>query len=288
MKPPGRCAVLTPHTGPAIAPIRKSSRMNAPVHTTVLDLFRLDGNAALVTGASRGLGRALAIALAEAGADILAVDIGELDQVAKEVRARGVRCATRTADLGHLTPETATELISWARDRVPASDDPGQQRRHHPPWPGDRNHATDWSAVLDLNLTTPFLLSQAFARAALDDNAAASIINIASINSFQGGMEVPSYAASKHGILGLTRALANEWAAHRIRVNAIAPGYMETEFTAAHREDPARAENMLRRIPTGTWGRPEDLAGAAVFLASAASSYVTGTALSVDGGWLSR
>ncbi|NHU49646.1 SDR family oxidoreductase [Rhodococcus sp. A14] len=262
--------------------------MNTPAHTTVLDLFRLDGNAALVTGASRGLGRALAIALAEAGADILAVDIGELDQVAKEVRARGVHCATRTADLSNLTPESAVELISWAKNEFPHPtilvNNAGIIRRG----PATDTTPSDWSAVLDLNLTTPFLLSQAFARVALDDNAAASIINIASINSFQGGMEVPSYAASKHGILGLTRALANEWAAHRIRVNAIAPGYMETEFTAAHREDPARAENMLRRIPAGVWGRPEDLAGPAVFLASAASSYVTGTALSVDGGWLSR
>jgi 2-deoxy-D-gluconate 3-dehydrogenase len=263
--------------------------MNAPVHTPVLDLFRLDGNAALVTGASRGLGRALVIALAEAGADILAVDIGELDQVAKEVRARGVRCATRTTDLGHLTPDTATELISWARTEFPHPtiliNNAGIIRRG----PATDTTPSEWSAVLDLNLTTPFLLSQAFAHSVLAAGEdAASIINIASINSFQGGMEVPSYAASKHGILGLTRALANEWAAHRIRVNAIAPGYMETEFTAAHRDDPARAENMLRRIPTGTWGRPEDLAGAAVFLASAASAYVTGTALSVDGGWLSR
>ncbi|MDV6296076.1 SDR family oxidoreductase [Rhodococcus aetherivorans] len=262
--------------------------MNAPVHTPVLDLFRLDGNAAIVTGASRGLGRALAIALAEAGADIVAVDIGELDQVAKEVRARGVRCATRTADLSGLTPESAAELFSWAKTEFPHPtilvNNAGIIRRG----PATETTPSDWSAVLDLNLTTPFLLSQAFARSALDDNAAASIINIASVNSFQGGMEVPSYAASKHGILGLTRALANEWAAHHIRVNAIAPGYMETEFTAAHRDDPTRAEKMLRRIPTGTWGRPEDLAGAVVFLASAASAYVTGTALSVDGGWLSR
>jgi 2-dehydro-3-deoxy-D-gluconate 5-dehydrogenase len=108
------------------------------------------------------------------------------------------------------------------------------------------------------------------------------------VNSFQGGVEVPSYAASKHGILGVTRALANEWAVHGIRVNAIAPGYMETELTAAHRETPGRAENMLRRIPASAWGRPEDLAGAAVFLASAASTYVTGTVVPVDGGWLSR
>lgn len=263
--------------------------MNTPVHTTVMDLFRLDGNAAIVTGASRGLGRSLAIALAEAGADIVAVDIGELDHVAKEVRARGVRCATRTADLSNLTPETAAEMIDWARGEFDHPtilvNNAGIIRRG----PAIETPAADWSTVLDLNLTTPFLLSQAFAQSVLAAHEeAASIINVASINSFQGGMEVPSYAASKHGILGLTRALANEWASHRIRVNAIAPGYMETELTAAHRHDPARAENMLRRIPAGTWGRPEDLAGAAVFLASNASTYVTGTTLAVDGGWLSR
>ena len=260
----------------------------APAPPPVLDLFRLNGRTAIVTGAGRGLGRALSIALAEAGADIVAIDIGDLADVAAQVRARGVRCAVRVADLSGLTPQTATELISWSRDQLGQVailvNNAGLIRRG----PATETTASDWSAVLDLNLTTPFLLTQAFARAARAAGTAGSVINIGSVNSFQGGYEVPSYAASKHGLLGLTRALANEWATDRIRVNAIAPGYMETELTAAHREDPAKAENMLRRIPIGHWGTPADLAGAAVYLASDASSYVTGTALSVDGGWLSR
>lgn len=262
--------------------------MNASTPINVLDLFRLDGTAALITGASRGLGRSMALALADAGADILAVDIDNLDQVAEDIRSRGVRCATRTVDLSDLTPKTAAELLSWTSEQslqpTVLVNNAGIIRRG----PATETTAADWQAVLDINLTAPFLLSQAFAHSVLAAGDTASIINLASINSFQGGMEVPSYAASKHGVLGMTRALANEWAPHNIRVNAIAPGYMETEFTTAHRTDASRAENMLRRIPTGTWGRPDDIAGAVVFLASPAAAYVTGTTLSVDGGWLSR
>lgn len=262
--------------------------MNTSSPTTVLDLFRLDGTAALITGASRGLGRSMALALADAGADILAVDIDNLDQLAEEVHSRGVKCATRVVDLSDLTPDTAAELISWTREEslqpTVLVNNAGIMRRG----PATDTTAADWQAVLDVNLTAPFLLSQAFAHSVLATGETASIINIASINSFQGGMEVPSYAASKHGVLGITRALANEWAPHNIRVNAIAPGYMETEFTTAHRTDASRAENMLRRIPAGTWGRPDDVAGAVVFLASEAAAYITGTTLSVDGGWLSR
>ena len=260
--------------------------MTAPAN--VLDLFRLSGRVAIVTGAARGLGKALSIALADAGAHIVALDIGDLDDVASEVRARGVQCELRTTDLCALTPEGARELIRWSQDQLGdvgiLVNNAGIIRRG----PAMDTPAADWSAVLDLNLTTPFLLSQAFAQAAKAADIPGSVINIGSVNSFQGGYEVPSYAAAKHGLLGMTRALANEWAPHRIRVNAIAPGYMETELTAAHREDPTKAENMMRRIPMGHWGTPADLAGAAVYLASDASSYVTGTALSVDGGWLSR
>ncbi len=260
--------------------------MNAT--SCVQDLFGLKGRVAIVTGAARGLGAALSVALAEAGADIVAFDIGELDDVAACVRARGVRCATKSADLSGLTPEAADELIAWCGDRLGGPsvlvNNAGIIRRG----PAMDTTASDWSAVLDLNLTTPFLMSQAFAREARAAGVAGSVINIGSVNSFQGGYEVPSYAAAKHGLLGMTRALANEWAPHRIRVNAIAPGYMETELTAAHREEPAKALNMLRRIPVGRWGTPADLAGAAIYLASDASAYVTGTALSVDGGWMSR
>lgn len=257
--------------------------------TSVLDLFRLDGKAALITGASRGLGRYMALALAEAGADILAVDLDDLEQVAEEVRSRGVNCSTFTADLSVLTQETAAELISWTRNEFSQPtilvNNAGIIRRG----PATETTESDWLAVLDVNLTAPFLLSQAFARGVIAaGDAPASIINIASINSFQGGVEVPAYAASKHGLLGLTRALANEWTTHGIRVNAIAPGYMETDFTLAHRENAERAESMLRRIPANKWGHPEDLAGAVVFLASSASAYVSGSSLTIDGGWLSR
>lgn len=262
--------------------------MYAPTSTNVLDLFRLDGTAALVTGASRGLGRSMALALADAGADILAIDIENLDQVAEEIHGRGVRCATRNVDLSTLTPDSAAELFSWASEQTlnptVLVNNAGIIHRG----PATRTTTAAWQAVLDVNLTAPFLLSQAFAQSAIDAGNSASIINLASINSFQGGIDVSSYAASKHGVLGLTRALANEWAPHNIRVNAIAPGYMETEFTTAHRTDPAKAENMIRRIPNGNWGRPEDISGAVVFLASQAATYITGTTLSVDGGWLSR
>jgi len=262
--------------------------MTTATTPSVLDSFGLHGRVAIVTGAARGLGSALAVALAEAGADIVVVDVGDLAAVAANIRSRGVRCVEHCADLSGLTPQRAAGLIAYSQDQLgPASilvNNAGIIRRG----PAAQTAASDWSAVLDLNLTTPFLLSQAFAQAAHTALIPASVINVGSVNSFQGGFEVPSYAASKHGLLGITRALANEWAPQGIRVNAIAPGYMETELTAAHRDDPTKAEKMLNRIPAGRWGTPEDLAGAVVYLASDASAYVTGTALSVDGGWMSR
>lgn len=263
--------------------------MTTPDYTSILDQFRLDGRTALVTGASRGLGRSMALALAEAGADIIAVGLNELDEIAEEVRNRGVRCSTRTIDLSTITPEEAEELFSWSSKELSQPtilvNNAGIIRR------GTALNVpkTDWDAVINLNLSAPFILSQAFARGVVAaGDTSASVINIGSINSFQGGVEVSSYAAAKHGLLGLTRALANEWAAQGIRVNAITPGYIATDFTRAHREDPERAETMIRRIPAGRWGRPEDLAGAVVYLASRASSYVNGAALTIDGGWLSR
>jgi 2-dehydro-3-deoxy-D-gluconate 5-dehydrogenase len=253
-----------------------------------LALFRLDGRGALVTGAARGLGRAMALALAEAGADIAAVDANPLDELAAEISERGAKCVHDQADLAAFGPEAAHDLISWCRSALPATDvlvnNAGTIRRG----PALRTTAQDWQTVIGLNLTTPFFLAQAFANALIGDGRRASVINMASINSFQGGIEVPAYAASKHGLLGMTRALANEWSPLGVRVNAIAPGYMNTEFTAAHRQDPARYESMLGRMPIGRWGTPDDLAGAVVYLASEASAYVTGTVLSVDGGWSAR
>lgn len=187
-----------------------------------------------------------------------------------------------------LSPAAADDLVNWTRNVAPAADvlvnNAGTIRRG----PAMHTSAEDWHAVLNLNLTAPFFLSQAFARSLEETGRPGSLINVASINSFQGGVEVPAYAASKHGVLGLTRALANEWTARGVRVNAIAPGYMMTEFTAAHRQDPDKFEAMRDRMPAQRWGNPDDLAGAVVYLASPASGYVTGSVLTVDGGWLAR
>ena len=245
----------------------------------VLGLFSLRGKGALVTGAGRGLGRAMALALAEAGADVAAVDVEPLD---------GIGSATRELDLRALTPEAAADLVAWARselgDLSVLVNNAGMIRRA----PAEETTAEDWHEVIALNLTAPFFLSQAFARALLDEGARGSIVNVVSMNSFHGGMQVPAYTASKHGLLGITRALANEWTERGIRVNGIAPGWMATDLTAALREDPARDEALLARLPIGRWGEPADLAGAVVYLASDASSYVSGSFIAVDGGYLAR
>jgi 2-deoxy-D-gluconate 3-dehydrogenase len=239
--------------------------------------FSLRGRGALVTGAARGLGEAMAIALAEAGADVVAVD-------AEPVEA----FPGRQADLSALTPEVADELVAWARtelgDLSVLVNNAGMIRRA----PAEEAAADDWNAVIALNLTAPFLLSQAFARPLLVDGRRGSIINVVSMNSFHGGINVASYTASKHGLLGLTRALANEWTGRGIRVNGIAPGWMETELTRALREDGERYDALLARTPSGRWGTPADLAGTVVYLASDASTYVSGGFIAVDGGYLAR
>ena len=254
----------------------------------VLGRFSLRGQGAIVTGAARGLGNAMALALAEAGADIVAVDVEPLDAVSRAVADRGAGCATRELDLRGLTPDAAADLLAWSRSRFEdisvLVNNAGMIRRA----PAAETSAEDWHDVIGLNLTTPFFLAQAFAHPLLRDGGRGSIINVVSMNSFQGGMEVPAYTAAKHGLLGVTRALANEWTARGIRVNGIAPGWMSTDLTAALREDPARDQALLARMPIGHWGEPTDLAGAVVYLASDASSYVSGTFIAVDGGWLSR
>ena len=253
-----------------------------------LDLFRLDGKVALVTGASRGLGKGMATALAAAGADVV-LHASEAQPVtaAREIEATtGRRVRTLTANLGER--EAGDRLVADAIAAFGHLDilinNAGIIRREAAAEHSDEN----WDDVLEVNLSAVFRLSRAAGRHMLERGQGGKIINIASMLSFQGGITVPGYAAAKGGLVQLTKALANEWAAHRINVNAIAPGYFETDNTSALRADPVRYRAITERIPAGTWGTPQDLAGAAIFLASRAADYVHGHVLVVDGGWLSR
>jgi 2-deoxy-D-gluconate 3-dehydrogenase len=247
--------------------------------------FSLDGRVALVTGASRGLGQAIALALARAGADIAAVGTAGCDDTVAQVRALGRRALSLPADLATLAP-----IAGLVEDTVAGLggldilvNNAGTIRR------ADAVDFTeaDWDAVMDVNLKSAFFLAQAAGRRMLAAGRG-KIINVASMLSFQGGVRVPSYTASKSGLAGITRLLANEWAGRGVNVNAIAPGYMRTDNTAALRADAARNQGILDRIPAGRWGEADDLGGAAVFLASPASDYVHGAILPVDGGWLAR
>jgi 2-deoxy-D-gluconate 3-dehydrogenase len=249
------------------------------------DPFSLDGRVALVTGASRGLGQAIALALARAGADIAAVGTAGCDDTVAQVRALGRRALSLPADLGTLAP-----IAGLVEDTVGGLggldilvNNAGTIRR------ADAVDFTeaDWDAVMDVNLKSAFFLAQAAGRRMLAAGRG-KIINVASMLSFQGGVRVPSYTASKSGLAGITRLLANEWAGRGVNVNAIAPGYMRTDNTAALRADAARNQGILDRIPAGRWGEADDLGGAAVFLAAPASDYVHGAILPVDGGWLAR
>jgi 2-deoxy-D-gluconate 3-dehydrogenase len=247
--------------------------------------FSLDGKVAVVTGASRGLGQAIAIALAEAGADIAAVSTGDAAATGKHVQSLGRRFLALQADLSTLQPIAG--IVDDTVAQLGAIDilvnNAGLIRRADAV---DFSEA-DWDAVVDVNLKSAFFLAQAAGRRMIVAGRG-KIINIASMLSFQGGIRVPSYTASKSGLAGITRLLANEWAAKGVNVNAIAPGYMSTDNTAQLRADEARNKAILERIPAGRWGEPRDLGGAAVFLASAASDYVNGAILPVDGGWLAR
>jgi 2-deoxy-D-gluconate 3-dehydrogenase len=248
--------------------------------------FSLTGRVALVTGAGTGLGQAIATALAQAGADIVAVGRSDPAATAHEVRAAGRRFLAVQADLS--TTEPIARILRETEAHMGAVDilvnNAGAISR------ADALSVTeaDWDFILGLNLRSVFFLSQAIARQMIAQQRPGKIINIASMLSFQGGIRVAPYTASKSGIAGLTRILANEWAARGINVNAIAPGYFETDNTAALRQDAARAQDILARIPAGRWGRPEDLGGAAVFLASSAADYLHGAIIPVDGGWLAR
>ncbi len=254
----------------------------------VLEDFQLHGKVALVTGAAQGLGEALAVGLAEAGADIIALDRLPVENCLAQIEALGRRGVGINADLANHTPERARDLVTQCIEKLGRLDilvnNAGMIRRE----PALEFSQENWEAVLDLDLSAVFYLSQAAARHFISLEQPGKIINIASMLSFQGGVQVASYAAAKSGVAGLTRALANEWAVFGINVNAIAPGYMVTEVTAGLRDDPVRSQTILERIPVGRWGEPDDLKGAVVFLASSASRYVHGTILPIDGGWLAR
>jgi len=248
----------------------------------VLELFRVDGQTAIVTGASRGLGAAMAVALAEAGADVALVARGDLSATAAAVEAAGRRAIPIECDLeDRACPSRIMEAVPQASILV---NNAGIIRRANVLEYRDE----DWDTVIEVNLRSVFALSRGFARAVVERKGTGRIINIASMLSYQGGIRVVAYTAAKSGILGLTRALANELAPMGINVNAIAPGYMATDNTQALRDDPTRSRDILARIPAGRWGTPQDLGGAVVFLASRASDYVHGTVIAVDGGWLAR
>jgi 2-deoxy-D-gluconate 3-dehydrogenase len=255
---------------------------------SILDQFKLDGKTALVTGCSRGIGRSFAVALAEAGADIVGVSATlptSDSDVEKDVLAAGRRFQAFQCDFGdraalydfiaHVKSEASPidVLVNNAGtiQRAPAAEHPDDY----------------WDRILEVNLNAQFILAREFGKDMLE-RGYGKVIFTASLLTFQGGITVPSYSASKGGLGQLTKALANEWAAKGVHVNAIAPGYIATDNTAALREDPVRNEQILARIPAGRWGKADDLAGAVVFLASAASDYVDGEILTVDGGWMGR
>lgn len=251
----------------------------------ILDKFRLDGKSALVTGAARGLGQAMAVALAQAGADVVAADLGECRETQDRIQALGRRCAVENADVS--ASGAAQKLVDEALAAFGRLDilvnNAGIIRRA----PFLEFSEKDWDEVLSVNIRAVFLLCQSAARVMVKQGRG-KIINIASMLSFQGGIRVPSYTASKSAVMGLTRLLACELGPQGINANAIAPGYMATENTRALREDPERNQAILERIPMGRWGNPDDLAGIVVFLSSEASDYINGYTIAVDGGWLAR
>lgn len=252
----------------------------------ILNQFRLDGKVALITGGSRGLGAGMAVALAEAGADIVSIQhSSDTEALAKRITSVGRQFLPLMLDIGAET--AAIEALDAALARFGQVDilvnNAGVQRRA----PATEFSIEDWDTVLNINLRAVFLFCQIFGRQMLQQGSG-KIINIASLLSFQGGLTIPAYTASKHAIAGLTKALCNEWASRGVNVNAIAPGYMDTELNAALRADTQRERQINERIPAGRWGTPEDMAGAVVFLASPASAYLHGQMIVVDGGWLAR
>jgi len=268
-------------------PMRYHGVLMAHTGVSSLDLFRLDGKVALVTGSASGLGAAIAVALAQAGASVATHgNRRPADETTAEIVAMGRESAAFSADLSSTTG--AEQLFAQAVAKFGRVDilinNVGTIHR-------DAAEATtleSWNQVVQVNLTSVFQLSQLLAKDVFARGGKGKIVNIASLLAFQGGIRVPAYAASKGGVAQLTKALANEWAPKGIQVNAIAPGYFATTNTEALQADETRNRQILERIPAGRWGQPEDLTGAALFLASSASDYVTGTIITVDGGWMGR
>jgi 2-deoxy-D-gluconate 3-dehydrogenase len=253
----------------------------------ILDKFKLDGKVALVTGASSGLGQSIAIAMAEAGADVVCHcrTSGQAGETLSQITDLGRRAIEITGDMADKeTPKKVINAVIAAFGRIDILiNNAGMIRRS----PAVDFSELDWAEVIEVNLSSVFRLSQAAGRHMIAQNGG-KIVNIASLLSFQGGITVPAYTASKSGVAGLTRALANEWAKHNINVNAIAPGYIATKNTAPLKADETRNRQILERIPAGRWGEPDDLTGTAVFLSSSASDYMQGHILVVDGGWMAR
>lgn len=254
---------------------------------SILDSFKLDGKVALVTGAGRGLGQAMAIGLAEAGADIAGLDLISVEETKTEVEALGRRFMAVSFNLRDATSADLNNVVGQVVQELGSLDilvnNAGIIRRE----PALEHREEYWNDVIQINLNALFFLSQAAGRV-MAEQGSGKIINVASMLSFQGGILVPGYTATKSAVAGVTKALANEWAAKGINVNAIAPGYMATDNTAPIRADAKRNQSILERIPVGKWGVPADLKGIAVFLASAASDYMQGSIVPIDGGWLCR
>ncbi len=252
----------------------------------ILDQFRLDGKVALVTGAGAGFGQAICIGLAEAGADIAGVDYIEMLDTRAEVEKRGREFFPVKANLMSIEPIQGilTRILQNYNQIDILVNSAGMTRRT------DALEVTekDWDEVMNLNIKTVFFFSQAVAKQFIKQGTGGKIINITSIHSFQGGVQLSPFAASKSGVWGITRLLANEWGKHNINVNAIAPGYIATDNTAWLRNDDHRNSEIIARIPLGRWGTIDDLKGTAVFLTSAASNYINGYTIAIDGGWLAR
>ena len=256
---------------------------------------RFKNKVVVVTGASRGIGQAIAVAFAREGAKVVGVARSSLAETGSKAKAAGGELVAVNADLGKGTQREAADLVAAILKQTGRIDalvnNAGIIRRA----PAVDFSEADWNEVLQTNLSTPFFLCQAVAKWWLDAgrkkspaDARLKIVNVASLLSFQGGILVPAYTASKHGIAGITKALANEWAKERINVNAIAPGYIATENTRALREDARRNQAIVDRIPESRWGSPEDIAGGCVFLASRDADYLNGSVINIDGGWLGR